>query len=253
MKAVKIIIGIVLAAIAVLAIVVFIGLKNLNSLVEMAIESVGSNVTQTPVSVEMVNLEVTKGRGEIRGLTVENPPGYNTEHALDLGTIVLQIEPASLAERVIVINELSIDGSKLTAEHKGIADINLQQLYENINANSKKPAAEPQPTTAGPDLRFMLEKVSFTNLSLDLISEEYGSRALTMADIQLNNLGNKQEGLTAEELANALLKPVVDAARKKVNDELKDKAKDKLQDKLNEKLSEEDKEKLDSLKSLMNK
>lgn len=253
MKAVKIIIGIVIAAIAVLAIVVFIGLKSLNSLVEMAIESVGPNVTKTPVSVEMVNIEVTKGRGEIRGLMVKNPPGYTTENALDLGTIVLQIEPTSLVEPVIVINELTIDGSKLTAEHKGLADINLQQLYENINANSKRPASEPTPTTGSPDLRFMLEKVSFTNISLDLISEEYGSRALTMADIQLSNLGNKQDGLTAEELANALLKPVVDAARKKVNDELKGKATEKLKETLEEKLSEEDKGKLDSLKSLINK
>ena len=252
MKSLKIIGGIVIALIVVVAIVVFIGLKNLNSLVEMAIESVGSNVTKTAVLVDSVNIEITQGRGEIHGLSVKNPAGYTTENAIYLGDIVLHIDTASLAQPVVVIKELTVDGAKLTAEHKGLADVNLQQLYENITANSK-PAKEPEPTTARPDLRFMLEKVNFTNISLDLVSEEYGQRALAMKDIHLSNLGNTSEGLTAEQLSNALLTPLVNAARQRANGELKDKAKEKLQEKLDESLSDKDKEKLKSLKSWLDK
>lgn len=253
MKAMKIFIGIAIALVAVLAIAVFIGLKNLDSLVEMAIESVGPNVTKTPVTVERVRLELTDGRGEITGIAVKNPPGYTTENAIHLGQLSLQIEPSSIADDVIVIKELIVDGATLTGEHKGLADINLQQMYENITADSGKSAKNSAPTTARPDIRFMLEKVSFTNISLDLLSPEYGERQLSMADIHLTNVGDKQNGLSAEELANALLTPVVDAARKRVNSELRDKAKEKLQDKLEEGLSEDDKGKLDSLKSWLDK
>lgn len=248
MKAVKIVVSILIALVAVLAVVIFIGLKNLNSLVEMAIESVGPNVTKTAVTVDRVDLEVTKGYGEIYGIVVKNPAGYTTENAVDLGKIILHIEPASLPEPVILIKELSIDGAKITAEHKGLAEINLQDLYKNIIADAR-PQRVSTPTTARPDLRFMLEKVSFTNMSLDLISADYGKRALSMADIYLNNLGNKQTGLTAEELANVLLTPMIDAARQRVKNEIEAAAKEKLQDTVEQNLFDGDKQKVDALKS----
>ena len=253
MKAMKIIIGIVIALAVVLAIAIFIGLKNLDSLVEMAIESVGADVTKTVVAVDQVNIELTEGRGEIHGIAVKNPAGYSSENAIHLGQILLQIEPASLADDVVVIKELTVDGATLTAEHKGLADINLQQIYDNITADSGKAPKESAPTTARPDIRFMLEKVSFTNMSLDLLSSEFGERQLAMEDIYLTNLGDRQTGLSAEELANVLLTPVVDAARKKVNNELRKEAKDKLQENLEENLSDDDKQKLDRLKSWLDK
>lgn len=252
MKAIKIIGGIVLALIAVLAIVVFIGLKNLDSLVKSAIESVGSDVVKTAVKVDRVNIELMEGRGEIEGIYIKNPAGYRIENAVSFGNITLHIDPASLTEDVIVVKQLSIDSAQLIAEHKDLLDINLQELYKNINAGSQ-PTKEPAPTTARPDIRFMLEKVSFTNMSLDLVSEKYGQRDFAMKDIHLTNLGNKQEGLSAEQLTNALLTPVIDAARKRATREIEDLAKEKLKDSLEEKLSDEDKEKLNSLKSWLDK
>jgi fructose-1,6-bisphosphatase len=80
-----------------------------------------------------------------------------------------------------------------------------------------------------------------------------GERQLAMEDIYLTNLGDRQTGLSAEELANVLLTPVVDAARKKVNNELRNEAKDKLQENLEENLSDDDKQKLDKLKSWLDK
>jgi hypothetical protein len=252
MKAIKIIGGIVLALVAVLAIVVFIGLKNLNSLVKSAIESVGSDVVKTAVKVDHVNIELMEGRGEIDGIHIKNPTGYRIENAASFGNITLHIDPASLTNDVIVVKQLSIDSAQLIAEHKDLIDINLQELYKNISAGGQ-PGKEPAPTTARPDIRFMLEKVSFTNMSLDLVSEKYGQRDFAMKDIHLTNLGNKQEGLTAEQLTNALLTPVIDAARKRASREIEDLAKDKLKDTLKEKLSDEDKEKLNSIKSWLDK
>ena len=253
MKAIKIIIGVVIALVAILVIAVFIGLKNLDSMVEKAIEDVGTNVAKTPVEVEGVKITLTEGRGEFQGITIKNPPGYASENAIHLGQIHLQLEPASLTNEVIVIKELLVDGAKLTAEHKGLADVNLQQIYTNMTTGSIRTPKQPAPSTARPDLRFMLEKVSFTNLSLDVLSEEFGERKLNMADIHLNNLGDRQQGLTAEELANALLTPVVDTARKQVNNALRKEAKGKLKENLEENMSERDQQKLDKLKSWLDK
>ena len=54
MKAGKIIGGIVLAAVAVIAVVVFLGLQNLDQIIKVAIETVGPRVTGTSVTLDSV-------------------------------------------------------------------------------------------------------------------------------------------------------------------------------------------------------
>lgn len=253
MKAVKVIAGIVIALVVVIAIAVFIAVKNLDSIVEKVIEDVGSDVTRVPVDVGSVKITLSDARGELYGLTVKNPPGYTTENAIQFGQINLQIEPQSLHQDVVVIKELTIDGTKLTAEHKGLADINLQQIYNNISTAGGETRKQPAPSTARPSLRFMLEKVSFTNISMDVQSAQFGEKQLSMEDIHMTNLGDRRTGLTAEELANALLTPIVDKARRQANNALRNEAREKLNESLEENISDRDKQKLDKLKSWLDK
>lgn len=248
MKAVKIILSVLVALIVVIAIVVFIGLKNLNSLVEMAIESVGPQVTKTDVQVDRVNIELTEGRGTIYGLTIANPEGFSEEHIFLMDQVSLQIQPSSLTEKVVVIREILVDGARLNGEHQGVAQINLRAMLDNINSGDPKP---PKDTTASPDVRFMVEKLSVIGATMNLSSPEFGEQQLTMKDIHLSDLGDREEGLTPAELTRAILEPILAQARARVEQEVKDRAGDKLKEKLKEKLSEDDQQKVEQLKSLL--
>lgn len=249
MKAIKIIISVLVALLVVIAIAVFIGLKNLNTLVEMAIESVGPQVTKTDVQVDRVNIELTEGLGSIYGLTVANPEGFSSPHIFQVGEVTLQIQPSSLTEKVIVVREILVDGAQLNAEHTGIADINVRQMLDNIRPRGDEDAGKP--TTASPDIRFMVERLSFTNASLNLLSTEFGERQLSMQDIHLTDLGDDEEGLTPAQLTRAILNPVLDQARARLEQEIRDEAGDRLKNELEERLSEDEKEDLDKLKSLL--
>lgn len=248
MKAVKIILSVLVALIVVVAIVVFIGLKNLNNLVELAIESVGPQVTKTDVQVDRVNIELTEGRGSIYGLTVANPEGFSGEHIFVLDQVSLQIQPSSLTENVVVIREILVDGARVNGEHQGVAEINLREMLNNIQSGEPEP---PKDTTASPDVRFMVEKLSVTGTTINLSSPEFGERELTMKDIQLSDLGDREEGLTPEELARAILTPILDQARSRVEQEVKDRVGDEIEQKLKENLSEEDQQKIDKVRSLL--
>jgi len=142
-----------------------------------------------------------------------------------------------------------VDGARLSAEHKGVADINLKELLDNMEA------ANPQPedTTASPDLRFMVEELNFTNARLHLSSTELGERELTMKDVHLRNLGDKERGLTSQELTSAILEPLVAQAQKRGTRELRDQAGESIKGKLEEKLSDEDKEKVNKVKDLLSR
>lgn len=248
MKAIKIIASIVVALLVVIAIALFIGYKNLNTLVEAAIESVGPMVTKTDVQVDSVNIELTEGRGAIHGLTIANPEGYSDRPIFLVDETVLQIRPGSITEDVVVIREITVDGARLNAEHKGLTDINVKTLLDQMRPGS--PEEPPKSTTASPDVRFMVEKLNFTNASLDLRSEKLGQRELGMEDVQLTDLGDREQGLTPSQLTRAILDPLLQRARARVEEEVKSEAEGALKDEVEERLSDEDKETVDKVRSL---
>ncbi len=251
MKVIKTILGIIFLLIVLLAIGAFFLYKNIDGLAKQAIEKVGSDITQTAVAVDSVKLELTEGRGAINGLTIANPQGFSDEKIFVLGTTVLQIAPTSIRDEVIVLNEILIDGAKLRLEHQNVADTNIQALMNNVRASLGTGEEEPAETPSGKEPRFMVERLKFVNISMDMISPHLENRTLTLRDIERSNLGSRQQGLTAKELGMAIIQPLIDEARAKFEAEVKDRAGSKLKEKLDEKLSDKDKEKIDELKSIL--
>lgn len=244
MKAIKITLSVLLALIIVIAIGVFLGLRNLDTLVEVAIESVGTHVTQTSVTVEQVQIDLTDAHGTVHGLAVANPEGFTQPHIFQVDEVGLQVLPSSLTERVIVLPLIAIDGAQLYAEHAGVADINVQKMLQNIQRDEGE---EVKSTTASPDVRFMVEELRFTNATLHLLSSELGERQFDMQDIHLTDLGDREEGLAPAQLTRALLRPIMDQARKQLEGAVRDEAGGALKERLEEELSDDQRDALRSL------
>jgi len=261
MKAIKVVLGLVVAVIAVAAIVVVVGVQNLDKIVKTAVEKVGPEVLGTEVRLNEVKIEITEGRGELRGLTVANPQGYSAANIFSLGQTVLDIDTSSLGGDVIVINEITIKGADLLAEQKGLKDTNLQALLDNIQSGSTSGSGsekqEQSGDSAGPEVLLAVEKFTFADSNMKLVSEQFGEHKLTLPAINLTNLGSRDKGLTPEELANAVVKPLLaqakKAAQKRIESLAKEKAEEKINEKLNEKLGEDGAKKLNELKSLFGK
>lgn len=236
----------------VLAVAAIVGfsLYHMDSIVKTAIEEVGPQVTQTSVTVDKVNLSLTDGLGEIKGLTIGNPEGFSSEYLFHIGDVALQIEPKSLLGDVYIVNQITVDGAKIIAEQKALTT-NLQVLQKNIeksstsNSSPSKETTEENPSQDSKDIknepRFMVEKINITNNSLKLVTERWGERELTIPDIQMTDVGSKEQGVTAKELANLLIKRVTKEADKWAKKELEkiatEKAKKKLGDKIKDKLN----------------
>ena len=253
-KAVKIIIGLVVAAVAVVAVVGVLVLQNLDSIIKKVIEGVGSEVTGTEVRVSEVKFTLQEGRGEIYGLTIGNPPGYQSRHMFTMDEIAVQLEPASITGPVIVINEVLIDGAQLTAEQKGTTT-NVQELLDSMQTGGEAPPAES--SGEGADVRLMLEQFAFINSKGEIKSPQLGDKSLTIPDIRVSDIGDRETGLTPSQLASAMLSNVIKQVEKAVGNylekQVKDAAKAELDKQLNENLSEKDREKLDGLKNLIKK
>ena len=259
MKAIKIIGGLTLGLIAILALVSYFFLSNLEGIVKDIIEDVGTEVTGTPVSLSSVKIDLKTGKGKLRGLTIANPKGYKSDYALKLDTIVVRISPKSLTQPVIVINQVKIDGAKLNAEQRG-QKTNLSDLLENMEKSGNKGATKPEPPANEPstdEVRLMMEKFAFINTQATVISEYTEQKTIKIPDIRRKNIGNKKTGLTPEQLAQKLLNSIVKQVQNAVGQYLGKVAADALEEKLTEKLSEklsaDDMSKVEGLKLFFKK
>jgi hypothetical protein len=251
----KIILSLLAIIILALGGITYYGIANLDAIVQNVIEKVGSKVTGTAVTVAGVNITLKDARGEITGLHLANPTGFDSTHLFHLDDIALDI--GNLFGDVIVIDEVLIDGADIIAEQKG-QTTNLQALLENIKKSSSAPAeteakAADESTTSEP-IRLMIKKFSFINNKASLETEQWEPQVLKVPNIVMTNLGDEKVGLTPEQLSaeviNRLIKSVETAAKEALKEKAKEEAKKALTEQLDKNLSDEDKAKLDSLKNV---
>jgi pyruvate/2-oxoglutarate dehydrogenase complex dihydrolipoamide acyltransferase (E2) component len=114
-------------------------------------------------------------------------------------------------------------------------------------------ASEPAAAASGGDVRLMLEEFAFTGTTATVTSSTLGKISLKMPAIRMQNIGDKETGLTPQQLANRMVKTLFKQVEASVGKSLKKMAKKAGQDALEGNLSEDAKGKLDGLKSLFKK
>lgn len=225
---------------------------NLNSIVKNMVETEGPKLTQTAVTLGGVDIEPRKGRGELTNLVIANPPQFTSPEAVTAEQLILRLEPRSIMGDVVIINEIVIDGVTVTAEQKGLTT-NLQTLLKSIQEAVARDDAAPEEES---DLRLMVEEIRFANSKLNLISEDYGSRVVDLAELRLNDIGDKERGLTPAELGKAIAEPVIRQARAAAEDHLKEMARGKAEDRLKEeaqkRLGDDAEDRLKNLRDRLN-
>ena len=236
-RTVRTVIAVLVALTAVTVIAVYWLVSNLDSIVAGAIEKAGSQAAGVPVKVSGVSISLKEGRGEIRGLTVGNPAGFDGPYALKLGSIVLAIDTASIGSDPVRIKQISVDGANLLAEIKAGAGINLAKINDNLSSGGKD-TSSAGPSEQGP--KVVIERFDFTDASMTLKAPTKQERTQDLGDIHVTNIGEGSGGATAAQAASQLLGPVIREAVKQARsgaaemgvEGYKQGAIDKLKDKL---------------------
>ncbi|MEH6609075.1 MAG: AsmA family protein [Halioglobus sp.] len=237
MKVAKTAITIVIILGLLIAVAAYYVLSNLDGFIKDTIETVGTEVTGTRVSLESVNIDLGSGTGTLSGLVIDNPPGYDSPYAFSLDKVTVGIQPSSLTKPVIVISQVSISGANIIAEQKG-TKVNLSELLDNVNASAEEAEtdeAEPAPDETPSDIRLMMQKFVFTNTNAKVITETKGEAILTVPDVTRTNIGDSVVGLTPEQLGAEVTQAVVEEVEEAVQDYLEDLAKAAMQEKIKEK------------------
>lgn len=185
-KLVKIVIALSLVIGALVIINLGTGLKAL-------VETLGPEMTQSPVTLESASLSLLSGEGSFVGLHIGNPEGFDTEEAFSLGEIHFTVDQDSLATDIIVLKTLTIVAPEVTLE-RGAGGSNLDRLQENIS--SYLGSADDEVDIEQSPKNIIIRDILITDgkLRYGLL----GSKTLDLAlpEIRLANLGEEGQGLS---------------------------------------------------------
>ena len=222
---------------------------SLNSIIKAAIETTGTEATQTSVAVAKVNLELTNGKGAINGFTIANPKGFKEPNAFSLGGIELKVDTASVTKDPVVIEEIIVKAPEIAFEVNKDGKSNMGVLKENLIGKGTSPA-EPKPDDKGPSKNLIIRKFIVEAGKMSARVAALGDKPLEVKldRFVLNDIGDKSKGSSPEELAQKIIGEFVDRASKAATrqgldkhikgkvTELRNKVEKKLTDKLQNKL-----------------
>lgn len=198
----------VLIGVGVLALLVVGGLvyvwSNLDSIVKAAIQTYGSEATQTTVRVDAVKLDLQNGKAQISGLKVANPAGYTDPNIFELGMISTKVDISTLNQNPIIIDEIIISAPAVVYEINKDGVANADVLKKNLGAGGGSGSASSG-ESGGEELKMIIRKLVVEGSSAKVrIAALNQDQSVKLAKIVMTDIGKKSGGATATEVATQL-------------------------------------------------
>lgn len=177
----------------------------LDTIVKSGIEVVGSSVLGTAVTVDSVSISPLSGQGSISGLRVENPEGFDSQYAFELESVLVNINVNSVFTDVAEIESITIMQPVITYETKITTD-NIRTLLNNLPDSDTAAQTSEGVDDAGQqliirDFRMMGSQLNFVAATV--------TAPLTLADIEIRNIGAEGGSASAANAVRVVLQELV--------------------------------------------
>ncbi len=198
---------IILGAIVAIVVIAVVAIGfSLGGAVTAGVNQFAPQITGTTVTLKSASISPLTGSGTLQGLVVGNPAGWSDHNLASIAKIHVDIAPMSLLGDTLVIDDMVLDAPEFRYETKLISS-NVKDLQKHIEsvvgAGSDSPEAADTPARRVAVKRFILRNGKVTIGS--------GAAAITvpLPDLELNDLGTPENGLTPVQLVGAVSKEIV--------------------------------------------
>jgi hypothetical protein len=209
----KVLIG-VGVLVVIVAVGVFVLLGSLNGIVKAAVEKIGSDLTQTKVTLSDVDIEETSGKGVLRGFRVTNPDGFSKDDAFKFQEVSVTIDAASILSDPVIIKEVVIVRPEVVYEF-GDSGTNLDRLNKNVQSKAGSGGGGGG-ESEGP--KFIIENLYLRDgkvaVQAPLLDEKI---SLPLPTIHLTNIGKEGSGATPGDIADQMMAAILGGAGKAVS------------------------------------
>jgi uncharacterized protein involved in outer membrane biogenesis len=185
-------------------------------------------MTKVEVRLGSVKISPIGGSGELAKLFVGNPDGYKTASAIEMGNIKVSVKIGSVLSDTIVVDEINIQGPLITLEGSLTGKNNLSTILDNVSAyggSGGQPTREaPTPTPAKKSQKKFIVKDLVVNggkitLSISGLGQNF-TEPVALPTLHLQDIGTGQNGVTADQLVQTILKPLLASATKAAADQV---------------------------------
>ncbi len=154
------------------------------------------------------------GRVTLGGLSIANPPGFESEHFLKLGGGDLRLKVGSLLGDPIIIESIALDGVAVTLE-RNRSGTNYGKILDNLGTGQSAPAAGGE-ESAGPNVvihELVIRDISAT-VKVEVVGAKIADTTVSVPEIVLQNLGSPESGITMRELSALLTRKLLEGVSK---------------------------------------
>jgi hypothetical protein len=211
-------------------------LGQLGRLIEDGVEEHGPGLTGTDVALGSARVSIFSGEGELKSLSIDNPEGFSDDKAFDLGRIKIAVDPKSLASDVVHIRTIVVDGPKLLAEFDASGRNNLNAILNHVKAAAGGNSSGGSSGEGG-GKKMIIDEFRFENAEARALAPAFKlDKTVKIPPVVLKDLGKRQGGAAAADIANQVMRPIVDSTVKAASREYlraqRDKAKTRLLDQI---------------------
>ena len=216
--------------------------SRVSSLVEAALgieagaEELLTRAVGTEVTIESIDVALADGELSILGLTVANPAGYHTPHALEADEVRVSMELASLLEDTVVVREITVKKPLLTYE-VGPEGSNLEALQRNAESFAGSGEGRGRSGDA-PARRILIENLHVRGgrVAASAVFLKGKSWEVPLPDIHLQDLSSGEGGIAAASVVREVTTEIARNARHSVAPirELAGEIEDRISDKASE-------------------
>jgi uncharacterized protein involved in outer membrane biogenesis len=217
----KLLIKVVVVLVIVLVVAVVAVTLSLGSIVKKGVETVGPLLTKTEMKLDSASLSLLSGFGSLKGFFVGNPEGFKTPSAFQVDVVSLGIKPMSVFSDKVHITHVRVAGPQITFEGS-LSGNNLSKILENVQAATG--ASRPDQKDEGASRKMQVDELVIQGGSIQVSATVLGGKVLPLPlpDIELKDLGQGPEGITAAELTQRILNEVTANTLKAVQKGLSD-------------------------------
>ena len=205
----------IIAAVVILAIVgagAYVAYERLDIIVKVALEYFGPGVTGTEVRVGDVEISPRSGRGRLRNLEIGNPQGFSAARAARFNDVILEVDAATLRSPIVHVNAIGVDAPTIVYERGG-KTTNLDVIARSVEAYAKRTEEDAGKWSAGvtPKRKYIIDRLLIRGAKVTMTSPALRGQGVTfdLGDIELRDIGKRQGGVTASQVASIVANALV--------------------------------------------
>ncbi len=212
----KVLVAISFSSAVFLLVALFLLSSNLGRVIRNGLVILGPVVTRTAWAVQDVDISPWGGEGRLEGLTIDNPPGYFRQTAVDAPSIIVDVEAVSYFDKALVIERFSVVGAEVRFEIAGQPTTNLAAILDSLKAAELEKAVAVDGIDTGDMRSVIIRRFEVIDAVVIGQSQLAGELRLSVPDLILEDVGAAEGGIDAVEVIKRTLGPALEAARQTI-------------------------------------